>query len=145
MWVAPDGDIVVLYSLQWIPFAGWATWVEQVMPIFFFCGGYANARSLSKHPDTLPSGRRPPRQSQSSAPGPERFAAGGIIVKRVGITDVVAGTPGPGFVFVMDFADVETIRSVFESSAYAALIPVRDKGFERMEILITEDLPPTGN
>lgn len=76
---------------------------------------------------------------------PLLIATGGIIVKRVGITDVVAGTPGPGFVFVMDFADVETIRSVFESSAYAALIPVRDKGFERMEILITEDLPPTGN
>ncbi|VAW00652.1 hypothetical protein MNBD_ACTINO02-1044 [hydrothermal vent metagenome] len=75
---------------------------------------------------------------------PLLVGAGGTVVKRVGITDVVAGSPGPGFVFVMDFEKVTTIQDVFRSPAYAALIPVRDRGFERMEILITEDLPSTG-
>jgi surface polysaccharide O-acyltransferase-like enzyme len=48
VWVSPDGDIVVMNTLEWIPYAGWFTWIVQVMPIFFFVGGYANARALEK-------------------------------------------------------------------------------------------------
>ncbi len=46
VWVEADGDVLVLNTLEWIPYAGWATWVVQVMPVFFFVGGYANARAL---------------------------------------------------------------------------------------------------
>ena len=48
IWVRPDGEIVVMNTLEWIPYAGWFTWIVQVMPIFFFVGGYANARALEK-------------------------------------------------------------------------------------------------
>lgn len=46
VWVEPDGTITVLNSLEWIPYAAWATWIVQVMPVFFFVGGYANAKAL---------------------------------------------------------------------------------------------------
>jgi hypothetical protein len=47
IWVTPDGDTLVMNTLEWIPYAGWATWVIQVMPIFFFVGGYANAKAIA--------------------------------------------------------------------------------------------------
>jgi hypothetical protein len=48
VWVQPDGSVSVMNTLEWIPYAAWATWLVQVMPIFFFVGGYANAAALSK-------------------------------------------------------------------------------------------------
>ena len=47
IWLQPDGEIALLNSLEWVPYAGWVTWVVQVMPIFFLAGGYANAKSLT--------------------------------------------------------------------------------------------------
>ena len=46
IWLLPDGEIRLMNSLEWIPYAGWVTWVVQVMPIFFLVGGYANGRAL---------------------------------------------------------------------------------------------------
>lgn len=48
IWMQPDDEIALLNSLEWIPYAGWVTWVVQVMPIFFLAGGYANARGLRR-------------------------------------------------------------------------------------------------
>ncbi len=50
IWLTPagHGDIELMNSLEWVPYAGWVTWVVQVMPIFFLAGGYANARALTK-------------------------------------------------------------------------------------------------
>jgi hypothetical protein len=48
VWVQPDGTVTVMNTLEWIPYAAWATWLVQVMPIFFFVGGYANAATLQK-------------------------------------------------------------------------------------------------
>ncbi len=48
IWLQPDDEIVLLNSLEWVPYAGWITWLVQVMPIFFLAGGYANARGLGK-------------------------------------------------------------------------------------------------
>ncbi|MGI9585473.1 MAG: acyltransferase family protein [Acidimicrobiia bacterium] len=45
VWVT-GGDVTVMNTLEWIPYSGWATWIVQVMPVFFFVGGYANARAL---------------------------------------------------------------------------------------------------
>lgn len=48
IWLTPGGDIRLMNSLEWVPGAGWLTWVVQVMPIFFLAGGYANARALRR-------------------------------------------------------------------------------------------------
>jgi hypothetical protein len=47
IWLNPDGEIQLMNSLEWIPHAGWVTWIVQVMPVFFLVGGYANARALA--------------------------------------------------------------------------------------------------
>jgi Acyltransferase family len=49
VWVDANGDAVVMNTLEWIPYAGWFTWIVQVMPVFFFVGGYANTRALASH------------------------------------------------------------------------------------------------
>jgi len=48
IWVKPDDSRHFLNSLEWVPYAGWLTWLFQVMPVFFLAGGYANARGLGK-------------------------------------------------------------------------------------------------
>lgn len=48
IWLDPDGEVRLMNSLEWVPGAGWLTWIVQVMPIFFLAGGYANARGLAK-------------------------------------------------------------------------------------------------
>ena len=75
---------------------------------------------------------------------PLLFDAGGAVVKRIGISDTVAGGPDTGFIFIMDFDSAASMRTVFDSDEYAALIPIRDKAFTQIDILITEDLPPAG-
>jgi hypothetical protein len=48
IWVRPDGSRALMNSLEWIPYAGWVTWLFQIMPVFFLVGGYANARALGR-------------------------------------------------------------------------------------------------
>jgi uncharacterized protein (DUF1330 family) len=65
-------------------------------------------------------------------------AAGGVplgIYDRVG---ELAGHASSEFVGVLEFADETTLRSVFESSEYQALVPTRDVAFERLDIIIAK-------
>jgi len=65
--------------------------------------------------------------------------AGGTPIKRLHVSDVVCGNANVEFVFVADFEDASTIRRLFDSAEYQALLPVRDRGFEAIDIYITED------
>jgi peptidoglycan/LPS O-acetylase OafA/YrhL len=47
IWLRANGDIQLMNSLEWIPYAGWVTWIVQVMPVFFLVGGYASGRALA--------------------------------------------------------------------------------------------------
>ena len=64
---------------------------------------------------------------------------GGKLVKRLKVSDVILGNPS-GMVLVMDFDSDNAITEVFESDAYKALIPVRDKGFAQMNILVAHEM-----
>jgi uncharacterized protein (DUF1330 family) len=66
-------------------------------------------------------------------------AAGGTLVKRLKVNRVIKGDPS-GMAMVMDFDSVDSITEVFESAEYAALVPVRDRGFLDMTILVTEEM-----
>ena len=65
--------------------------------------------------------------------------AGGKLVKRLKVDEVIRGNPS-GMVLVMDFDSDEAITTIFESDEYAALIPVRDQGFAEMDILVTHEM-----
>ena len=44
--VSERGEVVGGNLLDWSPQYGWITWIGQVMPLFFFVGGFASATSL---------------------------------------------------------------------------------------------------
>ena len=66
-------------------------------------------------------------------------AAGGNLVKRLKVDSVINGDPS-GMVLVMDFDSANAIKTMFESDDYAALVPVRDRGFAQMNILLTQQM-----
>ncbi len=68
---------------------------------------------------------------------PLLLGAGGQLVKRQKVAQVVNGEPS-GMVLVMDFDSAEAVTGLFASDDYAALVPVRDRGFAQMNILITQ-------
>jgi hypothetical protein len=41
-----DGELVTGSALEHVPSLWWITWIGQVMPLFFFVGGFASATSL---------------------------------------------------------------------------------------------------
>ena len=65
--------------------------------------------------------------------------AGGKLVRRLKIDKVIHGNPS-GMALVMDFDSVDAVTEMFESDDYAALVPVRDKGFSEMNILLTREM-----
>jgi uncharacterized protein (DUF1330 family) len=65
--------------------------------------------------------------------------AGGKVVKRQKVDKVIHGTKS-GMVLVMDFDSPDAITAMFESDHYAALVPVRDRGFAEMNILLTREM-----
>ena len=70
---------------------------------------------------------------------PLLMSAGGSLVKRLKVDQVIHGKPN-GMVLVMDFDSAESITGLFESEDYAALVPVRDKGFAAMSIQLTREM-----
>ena len=65
--------------------------------------------------------------------------AGGVVLKRLRITEAIEGDPAPGFVFVADFPDAASIRALFAGEEYRTLLADRDAGFESIDIYVTED------
>jgi uncharacterized protein (DUF1330 family) len=70
---------------------------------------------------------------------PLLMGAGGKPVKRLKVDKVIHGNSG-GMVLVMDFDSAGAISGMFESEAYAALVPVRNLGFAEMNILLTREM-----
>lgn len=70
---------------------------------------------------------------------PLLMGAGGKLVKRLKLDRGIHGHPS-GMVLVMDFDSPDAITGMFESEDYAALIPVRDKGFSEMNIQLTHEM-----
>ena len=70
---------------------------------------------------------------------PLLMSAGGGLVKRLKVDQVIYGKPN-GMVLVMDFDSADEIAGMFESEDYAALIPVRNRGFAEMNIQLTREM-----
>ena len=70
---------------------------------------------------------------------PLLMGAGGKPVKRLKVNEVIHGKAS-GMVLVMDFESAAAITDMFASDDYAALVPVRDKGFSEMNIQLTQEM-----
>ena len=66
-------------------------------------------------------------------------AAGGKPVGRFKSSQPLAGA-APAMAAVMQFPSAAAITETFASDAYAALIPLRDKGFSDITIAIADEL-----
>ncbi len=62
--------------------------------------------------------------------------ASGRLVKRLKIEGAISGAQDYGMVPVMDFESKDKITSMFESDEYKALVPLRDRGFTKMNISV---------
>ena len=65
--------------------------------------------------------------------------SGGTLVRRLKTNRVVNGRAA-GMVLVMDFESADSVAAMFESDEYQALVPLRDRGFAEMNILITHEM-----
>ena len=90
--------------------------------------------TASPNADEMPS-----VQSYLQGVMPILVGAGGSLVKRLKVSEVVNGKPS-GMVMVMDFDSIDAAKAAFDTDDYKALIPVRDRGFTEMNILITGEL-----
>jgi uncharacterized protein (DUF1330 family) len=90
--------------------------------------------TATPNPDEMPS-----VQAYLNGVLPLLMAAGGTLVKRQKVQQVINGRPS-GMVLVMDFDSAEAVSELFASDAYADLLPARDRGFSEMNILIAGDM-----
>ncbi|MCE7996832.1 MAG: DUF1330 domain-containing protein [Roseivirga sp.] len=71
---------------------------------------------------------------------PMLLELGGKVIKRTKITDVYFGEKPAELLLVMDFPSKEALQAMFDSEAYQAVIPLRNKGFSKVDILFAEEL-----
>ncbi len=68
-------------------------------------------------------------------------AAGGTLTGRYGHIDDLVGEDAPQAVVIMEFADDAAVRAVFNSSEYQAVVPQREKAFERLNVFLAAAPP----
>ena len=73
---------------------------------------------------------------------PIMVAAGGTFTGQFGRIDNLVGDDGPHVVGIMEFAEEAAVRAAFESPEYQAVVPHRDKAFERFNVILAA-APPT--
>ncbi len=71
---------------------------------------------------------------------PLLLGLGGVLVKRMRVTDVKHGEQRFAVMLVMDFPSKDALIEMFDGDAYKALIPARDKAFKSIDILFADDL-----
>jgi len=64
----------------------------------------------------------------------------GKVIKRSMLTDTYHGEQLFTYLLVMDFPSKQALVDMFESQAYQSIIPLRDKGFTKIDIFFAEDL-----
>ena len=71
---------------------------------------------------------------------PLLFNLGGIVIKRSLVTDTYHGNKHFTFLLVMDFPSKKSLLEMFEGDEYKSLIPLREKGFETLDIFFADNL-----
>ena len=66
-------------------------------------------------------------------------SAGGQLISRCKISETINGEAGFAMVMTMRFENADTIRKLFASDSYKALIELRDRGFSKINIMIADD------
>ena len=67
-------------------------------------------------------------------------AAGGQLIGRYRIGEAINGNGDFAMLMTMRFENAETVRDLFASDTYKALIKVRDSGFSKVDISIADEI-----
>jgi uncharacterized protein (DUF1330 family) len=70
--------------------------------------------------------------------GPLLLQEGGEIILRNKVTKVIAGESQTQMIILAQYPTREAIERIFNSDEYKTIIPLRDKGFSQIDILISE-------
>ena len=80
-------------------------------------------------------------EAYASVAVPIMVAAGGSFAGRYGRIEDFAGDGCPEQVGIMEFADEAAVRAAVTSPEYQAVVPQRDKAFERFNLILTAAPP----
>lgn len=61
---------------------------------------------------------------------------GGQLSQQFPVGDVVVGNKPAETIMVVEYPDIAAVHALFESDAYKALIPVRDRAFSTYSVSI---------
>lgn len=67
-------------------------------------------------------------------------AAEGTVLCRGAFREAIVGDQCPGFIAVMQFPDAASIHAMFDSPAYRAAIPDRQRAFREITTFISDPL-----
>jgi len=127
IWVQPDGTTDLLNSLEWVPYAGWVTWLFQVMPVFFLAGGYANARALRR----VSAGDQSPREWITLRARRLFTPVMPLLVVWVGLILLLGGVVPPGVMHAGAMAATMPIWFLAVYLALTALAPLTHAWWRR--------------
>lgn len=89
--------------------------------------------------------RRPDSDDDYAAYGsvavPIMMQAGGTFTGQFASIDQLAGDNGPQVVGIMEFEDETAVRTAIASPEYQAVVPHRDKAFERFDLILAAAPP----
>lgn len=68
--------------------------------------------------------------------GPLLAKAGAQIISQHEVVETIAGQDLPKFVTLVEYPSREAVDQVFESDAYRAIKPMRDKVFQRYDVCV---------
>ncbi len=71
---------------------------------------------------------------------PLLIGGGGEVICRVKVERAVVGDPNYNACLVMGFPSADAVDAVFNSEAYAEIIPLREAGFKSMDIVIARSM-----
>ncbi len=63
---------------------------------------------------------------------------GAVIVEKYPVVHNVFGGEKPDFVMVVEFPNQEAFQQLFSSEEYKKLVPFREKGFEKLNVFISQ-------
>lgn len=96
---------------------------------------------MSKKPLMIVNATPNPEEQEAyeyyvSNAGPLFKKFGGMPLAKYKISEAIVGTQMTQVVVVMQFPNDEAIKNVFDSEAYKALLPSRDKAFTALNVFI---------
>jgi uncharacterized protein (DUF1330 family) len=79
-------------------------------------------------------------QQYLGAAGPILASHGGEVVYRGKISKALSGNVTFALIMVMKFESEATLEAALESEAYKEILPLREKGFKHMDLVVSHSM-----